>query len=178
MYGNYIEDIPARDRLDLFEAVYRAWFPHRCFDEDLSDGNFAATYLHVAQAPIRLEHIIDYHGGMASQLKKAVPNAITTSPPYILRKTLPVVFIVIEENWRSNGVLLVWKTDGIAKRYGCWEGDGMRRYQCGDGSGLDKAVIFRCGLEDALKAVVAMDEKRVKPRSEWSSVLEEMLGDD
>ena len=170
IYGNYLEDIPAKDRLDLYGAVYRAWFPHRCLEEDLSDGNFAATYLHVSQAPVRVENIVDFHGGVAQQLKAC--------PDIVLRKSLPVVFILVEEDWRTNGVLLVWKTQGVAKRYGCREGEKMMQFRGGDGSGLGQAVIFRCELEEALKAVVAMDEKRVKARTEWNSVLEEVLGEE
>lgn len=197
-HGRHLQS-PEQDRLTLLDAVYTTWFPHRALaPQDMHLGNFWGKYLRFQNpAGVRLDQILAFHRQLCDMLKSTL-NTTTLTPSsatdvstamLTLRKTLPLVFIVLERNWRDEGVLLVWKTEGIAKRYGCWEGEGMRKFVCGDGSnfshghgqmgmgmGMGPPRVFRCSLERAMKAVLELDPERAKVRREWSVVCGRVLG--
>ena len=187
--------------LTLYARIYRHWFPHRSLPLDLDPTTFFAQHLAFSPPVSQVEHIIRFHDSLTESLKDGLAERNASAPVdavKYLRRTIGIAFIVIQEDDQRRGwevsscsshnknkgeggdapeVLLVWKNESVAKRYGCWEGvRGMKNYICGDGSDLQGAKVFKCSLEDAMSAVVALDEERGRERREWSSVFGEVLG--
>ena len=121
----------------------------------------------------------------------AIPHAV---PPkeetrrvgaYKLRETLFDVCIVIDAGWQEQGVLLVWKNEDVAKKYGCCEGgelqaykgERLQGYERDDVVVLDDACVFRCPLKSAMKMVVSRDLARAQKQVEYNEMLEETLGE-
>ena len=192
IYGN--AGLTANDHHALLEAVYREWYPHRAADKDVSDGNFFGKFLRFIPPSTRLVEIIRFHarlcGGLRSRVAEiedvepAIPHAV---PPkeetrrvgaYKLRETIFDVCIVIDAEWQERGVLLVWKNEDVAKKYGCCESGVVKAYK-GEKLQvvLDDACVFRCPLKSAMKMVVSRDPVRAQKRAEYNEMLEETLGE-
>ena len=116
-------------------------------------------------------------------LEPAIPHAV---PPkeetrrvgaYKLRDTIFDVFVVIDAGWQDHGVLLVWKTENVAKLFNCSEGGEVQAYDSGDADELGDACVFRCSLKRAMQMVVSQDPARAQKRAEYNEMLEETLGD-
>ena len=178
----------------LLEAVYREWYPHRAADKDVSDGSFFAKFLRFIPPSTYLVEIIRFHARLCEELSSRVaeiedvePAILHAVPPkeetrrvgaYKLRETIFDVCFLIDAEWQERGVLLMWKNEDVAKKYGCCEG-GEVKARKGENLQvvLDDVCVFRCPLRSAMKMVVSRDPARARKRAEYNEMLEETLGE-
>ena len=126
-----------------------------------------------------IEKITEWHKALIARLKELEKEEIKMEEKgegdkgkWRLRKSFADVFVVIEGGWQNKRVLVIWKDEDLARRYGC--GDETEAVEKCDGEGS----VFRCSLKRAMQLVVSRDPERVGRKSEWNEMLEELVGDE
>lgn len=184
------ERLTGSDDWKLFDDIYREWFPHRAEDKDVSDGSFFCHIMRFTPPTNGIDQIIRFHQKLCTHFQGLEKEGIwqeekqfakigsiwnPRTGPHQLRETFPLVFIVVHSGWQENGVLIVWKNEDTATRYGCQESEEIILE--GKAEDLGDASIYRCPLQRAMRLVVSQDPHRAQKRREYSMVLEETLGD-
>ena len=193
IYGNQTgPDLTSLSYYDLLDQVYREWFPHRAEDKDVSDGAFFGKFMRFYPPIKTLDFAIRFHLRLCDFLRSLEDQGVWDNhdprlfrgrepprgDPYKLRETFSSVFIVIDQGWQENGVILVWKNEDLAVKHGCLEdGEIKRRTSTDTACDLGDASVFHCPLKRAMQLVVSQDPYRAQKRREYNEHLEETLGD-
>ena len=165
----------------LVNDIWRDWYPHRQMDRDVADGNFFCNFATLGPS-WALKEIYNFHNLLSTQVtaqqpmikRPEIPRYTTldvaedVSPT--VRPSFSEVFIVIDKlDWRQEGVLLTYKNETIAAKYGS------------NGRSPDLPVsetggpTFRVQLEQAMQIIMFVDHERVWPNMEKSVLYKDLL---
>ncbi|MCJ1479283.1 hypothetical protein MMC13_007968 [Lambiella insularis] len=187
IYGN----VPVKPfaAYDMFRAVYREWYPYRHMGQDISLGSFFAQYLQLA-TPKPLSDVIQFHNMLCehiTRLQSSIKRPSTLhpgqpdyrepgfqeDPPYRLRPTFPVVFIVVDsDDWKNAGVLVVCKNRSTAAALGFSNEISALSASTPQGT----SCMFRVALETVMYHIVAQDHARMSTRRESGEFFHEEFG--
>ncbi|KAL8895518.1 MAG: hypothetical protein Q9192_003589 [Flavoplaca navasiana] len=185
----------------LLERGYRAWFPRRSTDRDVSDGNFWGIpvwfQLHEgktkeilgddeegrnngakAEESGALAQIWSFHEMFYDHLKGLTAGIEEGKvDKWEMRASSTEAVMIIELDWEEQGVRLTWK-ENPAERYVGFAAEELRIVEQKAQGGFWE---LRCPLERAVRIVASRDfERRGGRREEWNHQFEETLvdGDD
>ncbi|KAF2667858.1 hypothetical protein BT63DRAFT_426711 [Microthyrium microscopicum] len=176
-------------RPELYKAIYEEWLPHRARDRSFYDGNFFGKPLKIDEDDKvwPLEDFVSFHQALCGSLAAVELPSISYHPrfppsqsgrmmrTFEMRETFSYVFIVLDGEWKEDGVILVWMNGAYAAKHGCVE-DGDVRLLANDEL-LGEARAFRCPLKRAMQLVVSTDPNRAKKRRVWSHCFDKFMGD-
>ncbi|KAL8882750.1 MAG: hypothetical protein Q9198_000302 [Flavoplaca austrocitrina] len=182
----------------LFDRGYRAWFPRRSTDRDISDGSFWGifTWLRLrkdemtggkaenedkADVEARVEvtdelaQVWAFHEIFCEQMTKlAAEIDESKAGRWELRQSSTEVIMIVAAGWEEAGVRLTRREDPRVK-YARFAAGELRLVEQGARGGFWK---LRCPLGRAIRIVASRDpERRGRTREEWNYIYEETLID-
>ena len=179
IYANKCEGLSLQEAASEFpEEVYEEWFAHRARDQDLRNESYFAKLIRFKTPVPTVGEIARFHRALCMELVKLdggileresdwpfklVPEERRPPGQFQLRPTFAKVFMVVDDGWETNGVLLVFTNLSVAKEFvgSASGGDALvQKHEDLDGSDLDEICIFQCPLKRAMKIVVSQDPER------------------
>ena len=164
---------------DIFDCIYREWFPHRAMEQDVHYGSFFCKFLSCAGSNWQLKDIISFHEALCTRIAtqenkigtpKLTRDTFRRGAPihYELRPTFPIVFLVIDNgDWKTEGgVIVVCKGEETAVALGLEKAKAMGTINSGD-SGISW-LAFRRTFYEAMLDVIAQDQERCQRQGEDS----------
>ncbi|KAL8901193.1 MAG: hypothetical protein Q9207_005323 [Kuettlingeria erythrocarpa] len=195
VYSLKTKALQGADHFQLLDRGYKAWFPRRSADRDVSDGNFWGIHVMFRHPADEVEGCEDGDEGAAKQVAKAgelaqmwrfhdvfcehlkgLAEVIEESKAgkWGVRESFTEVAMIVEAGWREEGVRLVWKDDPTLKYVGFAAEELWTVVEEAQG---DFWVLW-CPLERAIRIVASRDpERRGGRREEWNEQYEDMLAD-
>ncbi|KAL8665143.1 MAG: hypothetical protein Q9168_007771 [Polycauliona sp. 1 TL-2023] len=189
----------AMKSLTLLERGYRAWFPRRSTDRDVSDGSFwgILVWFRIRKEMVEekktcgddvrvdetkqeaigsLAQVWSFHEVFCEYLK-ILAGGIEDSEAgkWDIRASFTEMVMIIEAEWEEKGVRLTWKNDPGA----CYVGFATEELRIVETEVQGGFWEMRCPLERAIRIVASRDpERRGGRREEWSHQFEGTLVDD
>jgi len=163
-----------QDSFDILDRGYRAWFPRRASDRDVSDGNFWGICLRFQPGGGgTAREIWRFHKVFCEQLKMlATGIEASTMGNWEIRDSFEEVVMLVHEGWKDNGVRLVWRNEDVVGNYIGFGKENVRP--------VDEEVGLReveCSLEAGMRIVASRDSERRGKKEAWNELLEETLID-
>ena len=184
------------DYLNFLEAGYKAWYPRRSADRDVSDGNFWGIHilfpLHEDMAKEdeggceetgkgeakagELLRMWKFHDVFCEHLERLVEGIEESEVgKWKVRESFAEVAMILEAGWREEGVRVVWKEDPVLNYVGFAVEELWTVVEKEQG----EFWVLWCPLERAIRVIASRDpERRGGRREEWNELFEETLIDD
>lgn len=177
--------ITVAKRLELLDAIYFEWFPHRDRVEEFARGSFFAGFFKPEIGIETLEQLSRFHfAALCPKLLELQPEVLEKEPSILhrdygkpkqkglfhVRERFQKVFLVVDKvNWEEEGVCVVSEDERIHKMLG-------KPAEELEVKGVGTFKAQRAKLEIAMRAVVADDEERSKENREWSDFYDKWCG--
>ncbi|MCJ1393424.1 hypothetical protein MMC18_006298 [Xylographa bjoerkii] len=177
VHGDHDDDANSDTNMsELFNAVYREWYPHRQTLLDTDQGVFFCSPV-VSLCPGRpLEELVRFHRALCGRVAEQVPFIKRTMMggrgkgvpclPFELWPTFPAVFVVTNAvKWKreEGGVLVVCEGEEMARALGLQVEKATSTLKPA-GEENESWLGFSMTLIDAMHAIVSRDEERRKAR--------------